>query len=249
MNFLTDVLLIAPAPTTGAVDLVNGCYTDIGGPARQTPVYRTGAAHKNPNDVYCSLGKHIVLLLVTFGIWLYIWIYRITEYLNCVAGEPKRNPTNQLLLCLFVPFYYIYWIYQSALRIDKLSVSRGKSGDMAIMCLILALFVGILPPILMQDKINDLVQKAPVKAVYGQVAQVPQYQAPQYQTSSQIQTPVATPVFRPQEAPRPVVFQQPAAESKAAAIAEELKIYKELVDAGVLTVEEFEAKKRQLLGL
>lgn len=246
--------LWAVAPNAGFQDAVNmvgvsGSAANVntaayaGGSSAQASAYSTEPAYQNRNDAYCSMAKHILLLLFTFGIWMYIWIYRITGYLNSVEGEPRRNPTNQLLLCMFVPFYYIYWIYQSAQRIDKLSVSRGQSGDMATLCLILALFVGILPPILMQDKINNLVKMDAMKAVYGQAAQEPQYQAPR-------QIPQAVPAA-PQtaEAPKPAAAPQPAVASNAAAVAEELKVYKELMDAGLLTAEEFEAKKRQLLNL
>jgi hypothetical protein len=237
--------LWAVAPNAGFQDAMNlvGMSASAGnGEASayqaSAPVYNADPAVQTYGDAYCSMAKHILLLLFTCGIWLYIWIYRITEYLNRVEGEPRRNPTNQLLLCLFVPFYYIYWIYQSAQRIDKLSISKGQSGDMATLCLIMALFVGILPPILMQDKINNLVKMDAVMTTAGQAHQEPQHPAPR-------QIPQET---QRQEAQAPAA-PKTAAAPNAAALAEELKIYKELVDAGILTAEEFEAKKRQLLNL
>ena len=39
------------------------------------------------------------------------------------------------------------------------------------------------------------------------------------------------------------------AEKKPASIADELKEYKSLLDAGIITQEEFDAKKKQSLGL
>ena len=159
-----------------------------------------GVAH----EAYCSLGKHVLLLLFTCGIWLYIWIYRITGYLNCVKDEEPRKPTNKLLLCLFVPFYSIYWTYKSAQRIDKLAAQKGLSSDMSTLCLILAIFVPIIPPILMQDKINNILTTK-------EAAHTPKEDAPN--------------------------------------TTEELKQYKELLDTGVITQEEYDAKKKQLLGL
>ena len=47
---------------------------------------------------------------------------------------------------------------------------------------------------------------------------------------------------RPQRAPQATVVQQASA-------ADELKKFKELLDMGVITQEEFDAKKKQLLGL
>ena len=164
-------------------------------------------------EVYCGLVKHILLLLFTCGIWLYIWIYRVTGYTNNVQGEENRDPTNKLLLCLFVPFYVIYWMYKTAQRLDKMAAAKNIPSDLSTLCLILAIFVPIIPPILMQDKLNDIVT--------GRVAPA---------------APAAAPV--PAAAPTSV--------SEAA---DDLLKLKELLDAGILTQEEFDAKKKQLLGL
>ncbi len=169
---------------------------------------------------FIAMTQHILLLLLTCGIWLYIWIYRTTEYLNRVEDEPPQTPVNQLLLCLFVPFYFIYWFYQNSRRVDKLAVRNGIPSDISTLCLILAIFVPIIPPILMQDKINAI-------ATGGGTGS---YTAPQQPVQSR-QAPVS----------RPVVG--------GIGAAEELKAYKELLDSGAITQEEFEAKKRQLLGL
>ena len=108
------------------------------------------------SEIYCGLVKHILLLLFTCGIWLYIWIYRVTGYTNNVEGEENRNPTNKLLLCLFVPFYVIYWMYKTAQRLDKMAAAKNIPSDLSTLCLILAIFVPIIPPILMQDKLNAI---------------------------------------------------------------------------------------------
>ena len=159
-----------------------------------------------PPEAYCGMVKHILLLLFTCGIWYLIWIYRTTEYLNCVKGEPYRNPVTQLLLCMFIPFYGIYWTYKSAQRIDQLAAAKGLPGDSATLCLILAIFIPIIAPMLMQDKINNIITSKGLGAM------------------------------------------RQAAEVQMGA-AQELKKYKELLDAGVITQEEFDAKKKQLLGL
>lgn len=111
---------------------------------------------------------------------------------------------------MFVPFYSIYWVYKSAQRIDKLAAKKSVSSDLSTLCLILAIFVGIIPPILMQEKINTIIKAEDA----------------------------------------PICQQTPAQAPKATlGTAEELKTYKELLDSGVITQEEFEAKKKQLLGL
>lgn len=171
------------------------------------------------SEIYCGLVKHILLLLFTCGIWLYIWIYRVTGYTNNVQGEEDRDPTNKLLLCLFVPFYVIYWMYKTAQRLDKMAAAKNIPSDLSTLCLILAIFVPIIPPILMQEKLNAIVAPTAATAAYA---------AP------------AAPV-----APAPA----PAAPASVSEAADDLLKLKELLDAGILTQEEFDAKKKQLLGL
>jgi len=169
--------------------------------------------------VYATYGyirpmKHILLLLFTFGIWNYIWIYRTTKFLNCVESESYRNPTRKLLLCIFIPFYSIYWTYQSARRTDKLAVEKGIFSEIAKPCLLCSFFVTMAAPIMIQEKINTCVQHRSL--------------------ASDSNT----------NAPHAASFH--AANTSAA---DELKKFKELLDSGVISQEEFDAKKKQLLGL
>ena len=154
------------------------------------------------NNYYVSLGKHICLLIFTFGIWQMIWIYKQTKFTNIASGEEERNPATKLLLYLFIPFYSIYWTYKTAQRIDSIGRERGVHSDLGTVCLILAIFVPIVPPILMQDKVNQIIT--------GQVT------APKQKENDTI---------------------------------ESIEKYKDLLDAGIITQEEFDAKKKQLLGL
>ena len=79
---------------------------------------------------------------------------------------------------------------------------KGLESEIATKCLILAIFLPIIPPILMQEKINQT-----------------------------------------------VVGFAPKKTSALIAEAEAIEKYKELYDKGVITKAEFEAKKKQLLGL
>ena len=119
-------------------------------------------AYMYDEKMHCGLFKHVLLLFFTFGIWVLMWNYRVTRYLNCVEGEEYRNPATKLLLCMFVPFYSIYWTYKSAQRIDKLAKSVDVVSDLATPCLILGIFVPFVSPILMQDKINKILETSNV---------------------------------------------------------------------------------------
>ena len=121
---------------------------------KEQPSYQPRAIQKN---YYISIALHIILLLFTFGIWQLVWIYKTTDALNNLTREPFRSPVGQLLLCMFIPFYAIYWIYKSAQRIDAGMRARGEHSEFATTAIILAIFIPFLAIILMQDKINHIV--------------------------------------------------------------------------------------------
>lgn len=185
---------------------------DCNGPAGFDPPrqeYREASAPApQPWDGYCDMLKHVLLLSFTFGVWYFLWIYRTTRYLNQAEEEPPRTPVNQLLLCLFVPFYHIYWVYQSAQRLDRLADSRGVLSDLRVVCLVMAFFVPILPPALMQEKMNRL--------------------------SGRLESAGES----PRRAPSPDED-----------LAGRLRTYKSLLDDGLITQEDYDVKKAQILGL
>ena len=49
----------------------------------------------------------------------------MTGYTNAAENEEYRNPTKKLLLCLFIPFYIIYWTYKTGQRVDKMGAAKG----------------------------------------------------------------------------------------------------------------------------
>ena len=113
---------------------------------------------QKPNG-YFDMVPHILLLLFTFGIWRLIWVYKTTEFLNCTPNEPERTPVCQLLLFMFVPFYSFYWIYASCKRIDALGYYKNIPGEITVMCVICEIFINLLTPMFMQDKINNIVMR------------------------------------------------------------------------------------------
>ena len=106
---------------------------------------------------YCSIGKFILLSIVTFGIWTYIWVYRTTAFLNLEDSGEYHDPTKKLLLFMFVPFYSIYWFYKQAQRLDVVSKHKNLNlPDQATVCLVLSIFISIVAGVIMQDRINTL---------------------------------------------------------------------------------------------
>ena len=100
----------------------------------------------------------------------------------------------------------MYWVYQSARRTDVQADELGLPCDLGALCLVMAFFVPLLPPILMQDKFNRFSEPAP---------------------------PVRT-----------VSRDLPPQELSAL-----LRTYKELQEEGLISPENYEAKKNQLLNI
>lgn len=212
LGFMSDAnYIFAPLlwQTIYAVALFMLCRWIVDPYVTQKEIFTKNTNDANINNVgeeaYCNLGKHILLCLFTCGIWYLIWIYRTTKFLNKAPNTIQQNPSNKLLLCMFVPFYQIYWLYNQGQRIDAMSKQKKlNNSDMATLCLILGIFIPIVACILMQDRINALCTTKTV--------------ATEKETEDDSTT-------------------------------EKLVRYKELLEDGVITQEEFDAKKKQLLGL
>lgn len=175
-------------------------------------------ASAEPADGYISMGMHVVLLLLTGGIWTYIWIYRTTRFLNCKPNAERYNPTSKLLLCMFVPFYSIYWFYKHGQRLDAALCERNcAQSDMASLCLVLGILFPLLACVLMQDKINFLCRSGADNL------------------GSTFDGAFTSASRR-------------SAQADAQQL-ENLKKLKELLDAGIITQDEFDAKKKQILGM
>lgn len=129
--------------------------------ANPKPVYEV-AENDYPgySDMYVGLVKHILLSLFTLGIYNCIWTYRTTEVLNCDKNE-HQSGTKKLLLCIFVPFYRLYWYYNQSKRLENLIKEKdADASDFAVVTLILAIFVPIVAAsAFLQVKINEYAKK------------------------------------------------------------------------------------------
>lgn len=105
-------------------------------------------------DGYVGIAGHVLLLIFTFGIWNLIWIYNTTTYLN----KNNRDSLSKLLLCMFVPFYFIYWVNQYSNKIDNDAQKKNIYSNISGIATVLAIFTGIGAQIIMQCKINELTQ-------------------------------------------------------------------------------------------
>ncbi len=107
---------------------------------------------------YNGIGKHIFLSLITVGIWQLLWVYNVTKNLNKASCD-NRKPLAELLLCMFLPFYYIYWVYKTAEITAVYGADHGQQFKIDIVCLAFTFVCPLVPSILIQDKINRIVGK------------------------------------------------------------------------------------------
>lgn len=108
---------------------------------------------------YNTIAKHIFFSLISFGIWQLIWTYQVTKNLNKVAGTEQRKPACQLLLCMFLPLYYPFWLLKTAENVESYAQEKGKHCKLDVLCLVFAFISPFVSTILIQNKINMIVGK------------------------------------------------------------------------------------------
>lgn len=108
---------------------------------------------------YNSIAKHIFFSLITFGVWPMIWVYHVTKNLNKVSGVECRKPAREVLLCLFLPFYYTYWLLKTGENVESYGTEKGKQFKLDILCLAFAFICPLIATVLIQNKINQIVGK------------------------------------------------------------------------------------------
>jgi ABC-type dipeptide/oligopeptide/nickel transport system permease component len=102
-----------------------------------------------------SLFKHLLLLILTFGLYRLGWIASTTRFLN-QGTLKKRDPFMCAGLSLFVPFYSLYWAYRTGLAVDGLGEKRDGIISVANLAVILCLACPFASDVYIQGKINDL---------------------------------------------------------------------------------------------
>lgn len=175
---------------------------------------------------YCNLAKHITGLIFCGFIWKYVWIFRTTHYLNIVQSEKRKNPNTELFLCMFIPFYIVFWSYKASKKIDILAKSKGRYSDICTLSTILSVFLPFVSMIIMQCKLNEL-SRIPMQ--------------------NNIHTHTPAPLVTPTPTVPPIPQTKISANSLDVTTA--IRNFKQLLNDGIITQEEFEAKKKELLNL
>ena len=111
--------------------------------------------------MYIPLVKHVLLTLFTLGIYDCIWICRTTESLNCDSVNERQSGFRKLLLCVFGPFYRIYWYYVQSKRLEALMKQERMTAEgFAVVLVVLAVFLPVaVPSAFLQMKVNEFAGK------------------------------------------------------------------------------------------
>ncbi len=105
-----------------------------------------------------SMGAHVPLALLVGGLYNLFWLGHCTDYLNKAQNEEHRVINGEILLCLFVPFYQIFWFVEHANRVDWMAKSNGI--DENDVCNVWYILCAVLLPgiaaIILQCRINKI---------------------------------------------------------------------------------------------
>ena len=168
-----------------------------------------------------SIGLCIVLSILTLGIYSLFWLYSFVKKIRLLDGDQKSFIGEYLCLIL-VPFYAIYWFYISSQKLYRGARAREVYlNDNKTLYLVLAIFIPIAAYAILQSDLNTI-----AKQLKGEIETKPQ----------------SVGVSAADSAPAATVVNNVSS-------ADELLKFKELLDKGVITQEEFDAKKKQLLNL
>lgn len=121
----------------------------------ESAAYKSGTWEKP--EYMKNLTRFVLLMIVTLGIYFLYWVVKATEYTNLDETQPERSPGKKLALVMFIPFYELYWFYQTAKRLSNMGQKVHVAADNSVATVVLALFgLDIIGAILLQDSINKI---------------------------------------------------------------------------------------------
>lgn len=106
---------------------------------------------------YIDLPEHCVMTVLAAQVWNPIWVFHTTKCLNRADGK-KSIPWLNMILCLLVPFYIIFWYFRQGKKVDALASERvNYKVKTSVLCLLLGLLVApFVSNIVLQKRINDI---------------------------------------------------------------------------------------------
>ena len=104
-----------------------------------------------------NIGLAIVFSIITCGIYLYYWMYQISNDTRILSGDTNGSAGTDLVLEIVTCGIYGFFImYQSSKRLYQYEVAQGVPGasDDSMMMTLLYALAGIVGMAILQSKIN-----------------------------------------------------------------------------------------------
>ena len=149
-------------PNCGAFAPEHQIHTiTFGNPDKSDINNRTGTNHYSGIKIR-SIVSCVILVLITCGLYLFIWMSSLTDESNYLSKEP--NPTSGstavLLTILTCGIYSFYWAYKQGEKIDRARTLQNmepkKRGTVFILLMLIPYFGPISSFCIMQNEINRL---------------------------------------------------------------------------------------------
>ena len=101
----------------------------------------------------------IVFSIITCGIYMLYWIYKLNEEMSELAGEEMGTSGAMVIVLSIVTcnIYLWFWLYKKGEQLARIKAQHGQTGGSdSILFLILAIFgLDIVDLAIMQDAINN----------------------------------------------------------------------------------------------
>ena len=104
---------------------------------------------------------NIILSLVTCGIFMFYWLYTLTEDTNTIAGDTNDTAGGMVILLTIITcgIYGLYWAFKRGEKIDKAKANRGEpASNGGVLYLILYILGGIIALALIQNEVNKFAE-------------------------------------------------------------------------------------------
>ena len=111
-----------------------------------------------------SIGLAVFFSIITCGIYMYYWMYKIDQEMNQLRGEVPNPGSGMVVLFSIIScgIYGCYWHYKMGEKIDELKGTPGSSSTLYLILSILKYVVGSWTELInlgmQQDVINKVVE-------------------------------------------------------------------------------------------
>ncbi len=115
----------------------------------------TPAATGASPAVIRSVGRCILLTIVSFGLWAFAWIYHTADEVSPAAGEEASPPLR--MIGFLIPLVNIFVLFLCWRDIDNFLKKNGAKDFHVVLFLLLTIFIpfaGIFTYIIVQNRLN-----------------------------------------------------------------------------------------------